>query len=148
MMTIDDACAAAAKLILQADGVLLTAGAGMGIDSGMPDFRNENGFWNEYPALRGLGRRFHHIANPAAFRRMPAVAWGFYGHRLALYRRVSPHPGFAQLKTIAANLPNGAFVFTSNVDGHFQKAGFAPERVAECHGSIHHFQCLTNCGQA
>jgi NAD-dependent SIR2 family protein deacetylase len=46
---------------------------------------------------------------------------------------------------IGEGLPQGAFVFTSNVDGQFQKAGFAGERVAECHGSIHHLQCLDGC---
>jgi len=44
-------------------------------------------------------------------------------------------------------MPNGAFVFTSNVDGHFQEAGFAHDCVTECHGSIHHLQCFTGCGQ-
>jgi NAD-dependent SIR2 family protein deacetylase len=145
---IDQACMDAADLISQADGLLITAGAGMGIDSGMPDFRGEHGFWNAYPALRGHGMRFHQIANPAAFHSMPAVAWGFYGHRLRLYRDTAPHAGFHRLLALAAGMPNGAFVFTSNVDGHFQKAGFAPARVAECHGSINHLQCLANCGQA
>jgi NAD-dependent SIR2 family protein deacetylase len=32
-----------------------------------------------------------------------------------------------------------------NVDGHFQKAGFDPERIYECHGSIHHLQCHAGC---
>lgn len=146
-MTTDDACVEAAELIAQADGLLITAGAGMGIDSGMPDFRGENGFWKAYPALRGLGMRFHEIANPKAFHTIPTIAWGFYGHRLALYRNVSPHAGFNVLKDIASKIPNGAFVFTSNVDGHFQKAGYAPEHIAECHGSIHHLQCLNDCGQ-
>jgi NAD-dependent SIR2 family protein deacetylase len=40
---------------------------------------------------------------------------------------------------------HGGFVFTSNVDGHFQKAGFAEERVTECHGSLQHFQCVKPC---
>ena len=40
----------------------------------------------------------------------------------------------------------GWAVFTSNVDGQFQRAGFDPERVAEVHGSIHHAQCLRSCG--
>ena len=34
----------------------------------------------------------------------------------------------------------GYFVFTSNVDGHFQKAGFPENRVVECHGSINYLQ--------
>jgi NAD-dependent SIR2 family protein deacetylase len=44
--------------------------------------------------------------------------------------------------------PLGAFVFTSNVDGHFQRAGFDPAFVAECHGSIHHLQCVRPCCDA
>ena len=34
----------------------------------------------------------------------------------------------------------GYFVFTSNVDGHFQKAGFPENKVVECHGSINFLQ--------
>jgi NAD-dependent SIR2 family protein deacetylase len=29
--------------------------------------------------------------------------------------------------------------------GYFQKAVFALERIVECHGSIHHFQCVGSC---
>jgi NAD-dependent SIR2 family protein deacetylase len=128
-----------------ADGLLVTAGAGMGVDSGLPDFRGDEGLWRAYPALGVARLGFQSIANPAAFERDPALAWGFYGHRLRLYREVQPHAGFAVLKRWAENLEHGAFVFTSNVDGQFQRAGFAEERVAECHGSIHHLQCCTPC---
>lgn len=38
-------------------------------------------------------------------------------------------------------------MFTSNVDGQFQRGGFAEDDVAECHGSIHHLQCMQDCGQ-
>eukprot|EP01126_Amoeba_proteus_P033330 TRINITY_DN3271_c0_g2_i13.p1 TRINITY_DN3271_c0_g2~~TRINITY_DN3271_c0_g2_i13.p1 ORF type:complete len:165 (+),score=37.41 TRINITY_DN3271_c0_g2_i13:1099-1593(+) len=34
----------------------------------------------------------------------------------------------------------GFSVFTSNVDGHFQKAGFPENNIIECHGSIHFIQ--------
>jgi NAD-dependent SIR2 family protein deacetylase len=43
-------------------------------------------------------------------------------------------------------MPRGAHVFTSNVDGQFQRAGFAGEDVFEVHGSIHHLQCQQGCG--
>ena len=42
---------AAAELISQADALIITAGAGMGVDSGLPDFRSKDGFWKAYPAL-------------------------------------------------------------------------------------------------
>jgi NAD-dependent SIR2 family protein deacetylase len=39
-------------------------------------------------------------------------------------------------------------VFTSNVDGHFQRTGFREARIAECHGSIHQLQCMLPCCEA
>ena len=131
----------AAEYIANADGLLITAGAGMGVDSGLPDFRGTEGFWQAYPALGQAQIAFEEIANPYYFQTDPTLAWGFYGHRLALYRRTQPHAGFGLLREIAANLSHGAFVFTSNVDGQFQKAGFADTQVLECHGSIHWLQC-------
>lgn len=147
MTNVDQACFEAAVLISQADALLITAGAGMGIDSGLPDFRGDNGFWKAYPALGKLGMQFSEVASPAAFESMPEIAWGFYGHRLELYRKTVPHLGFQRLLDLAGQMPNGAFVFTSNVDGQFQKAGFGSGRIVECHGSIHHLQCSERCGE-
>ena len=48
----------AATLIASADGLLITAGAGMGVDSGLPDFRGTEGFWEAYPALAASGIEF------------------------------------------------------------------------------------------
>jgi NAD-dependent SIR2 family protein deacetylase len=136
---------AAAQAIQAADGLVITAGAGMGVDSGLPDFRGAHGFWKAYPALGRAGLVFHEISNPAAFRQDPTLAWGFYGHRLDLYRRTVPHSGFTVLQRIARHLPHGAFVYTSNVDGQFQKAGFPAEALLECHGTVHRLQCLRPC---
>jgi NAD-dependent SIR2 family protein deacetylase len=137
----------AARAVDEAEALVITAGAGMGVDSGLPDFRGPEGFWRAYPAFRDLGLRFEQLANPGWFFQDPALAWGFYGHRLMLYRRTVPHEGYATLLRWAARMPRGAFVFTSNVDGQFQKAGFPASRVVECHGSIHHLQCLRGCGE-
>lgn len=117
----------------------------MGVDSGLPDFRGNEGFWAAYPALAAAQIKFRNIATPAVFFDEPRLAWGFYGHRLKLYRDTVPHEGFAILKRIAESMPHGAFVFTSNVDGQFQKAGFSEASVCECHGSIHHLQCVGDC---
>src|SRR5262249_39068902 len=68
------------------------------------------------------------------------------GHRLNLYRDTNPHEGFAILRRWAERLPGGYFVYTSNVDGHFQRAGFDPERVLEVHGSVNWMQCRHRCG--
>ena len=35
----------AAQIIKSAEALLVAAGAGMGVDSGLPDFRGNEGFW-------------------------------------------------------------------------------------------------------
>ena len=138
MAALSDDIKRAAAAIQEAEALLIGAGAGMGVDSGLPDFRGPEGFWRAYPALRGY--RFEEMANPDWFSRDPARAWGFYGHRLNLYRQTVPHEGFAILK--AWSQTRTTAIFTSNVDGQFQKAGFAEEQICECHGSIHWLQEL------
>lgn len=144
-MTHDDLVRLASLAVRSADALLVGAGAGMGVDSGLPDFRGTTGFWNAYPLYAKLGLDFQAMANPRWFSRDPAFAWGFYGHRLGLYRETVPHEGFSILRRWAEGMREGAFVFTSNVDGQFQKAGFPDDRVVEIHGSIHFAQCLGRC---
>ena len=135
----------AKQLLAEADAIFITAGAGMGVDSGLPDFRGVEGFWNAYPKAKELGLRFEEMANPEWFESDPELAWAFYGHRLHLYRDTVPHEGFEKLLALSNTKKYVSFVFTSNVDGQFQKAGFSDEHVMECHGSIHHLQCIDNC---
>jgi NAD-dependent SIR2 family protein deacetylase len=142
---LDDLIAAAAETIANADAILIGAGAGMGVDSGLPDFRGDEGFWRAYPPFRELGLSFVDLANPRWFETDPNRAWGFYGHRLNLYRNTQPHSGFDRLLNWCRAKKNGYFVFTSNVDGQFQKSGFEERRILECHGSIHHLQCTYEC---
>src|SRR5580698_927669 len=92
----------AAEVIRAADALLIGAGAGMGVDSGLPDFRGNEGFWNAYPVVAKLGLSFAEMANPAWFENKPHLAWAFYGHRLNLYRKTVPHDGFATLLSWAA----------------------------------------------
>jgi NAD-dependent SIR2 family protein deacetylase len=136
----------AAGRIAGAAGLVIAAGAGMGVDSGLPDFRGAHGFWVAYPPYARLGLDFAAMANPQWFATDPPFAWGFYEHRMNLYRRTEPHEGFAILKRWSERLSRGAFVVTSNVDGHFQRAGFDPERIVEVHGTIHALQCTASCG--
>jgi NAD-dependent SIR2 family protein deacetylase len=138
----------AADAVRNAGALIITAGAGMGVDSGLPDFRGERGFWNAYPRYERLGLTFVDAANPAHFEQDPAFGWGFYGHRTNLYRSTEPHQGFRILIEWIGRFDLPYFVVTSNVDGQFQKAGFDEERVLEVHGSIHHLQCLKPCSGA
>jgi len=140
--------AAAAEFIRGAEALIITAGAGMGVDSGLPDFRGNQGFWQAYPPYARLGLSFVECANPEQFQRDPAFGWGFYGHRTNLYRQIVPHDGFGIMRDWIVRRELPYFVVTSNVDGQFQKAGFADERLLEVHGSIHWLQCLRPCSSS
>ena len=85
-------------------------------------------------------------STPHWFERDPGFAWGFFGHRLMLYKSTLPHAGFNILKKLCHQKDN-YFVYTSNVDGHFQKAGFHEDHIVECHGALSHMQNLQGTGQ-
>jgi len=139
---LEDLIKLAATAIKTADTILISAGAGIGVDSGLPDFRGDEGFWQSYPLLKEENISFMDLANPAWFYNDPARAWGFYGHRYQLYQ---PHQGFQILKQWCDEKTHPSFIFTSNVDGHFEKSGFDSKSIYECHGSINYLQCLDNC---
>ena len=132
----------AATSIKNAEALIITAGAGIGVDSGLPDYRGPEGFWKAYPPLKDKGIKLAEMANPKWFEEDPEFAWGFYGHRINLYAETEPHKGFQILKRWALAKEKGHFVYTSNVDGHFQRAGFSEDNVVECHGSLYFLQCV------
>lgn len=140
-----DSIKKAAEIIREAEFFVITAGAGLGVDSGLPDFRGDRGFWQAYPAYSKLGLSFVDCANPQHFADDPYFGWGFYGHRTNLYRETVPHEGFHIIKKWIERNNADYFVVTSNVDGQFQKAGFGNDKILEVHGSIHWLQCQTPC---
>jgi NAD-dependent SIR2 family protein deacetylase len=50
-MTVENKVRQAAEAIKAADAILIAAGAGMGVDSGLPDFRGTQEFWRAYPVI-------------------------------------------------------------------------------------------------
>jgi NAD-dependent SIR2 family protein deacetylase len=131
-------------IVDQAYAVVILSGAGMGVDSGLPDFRGTKGLWKEYPELGRRDLDFEEMANPKWFRDDPKLAWAFYGHRLHKYLKVKPHAGFDMLLALCEKKKD-YFVVTSNVDNQFQKAGFDSSKIHEIHGSLLHIQCIYGC---
>ena len=130
----------AAKIINKAYALVIIAGVGMRTGSRPADACEDEGFWESHPFYEKLGLTFSNLLRPDCFFRDPELAWGFYGYRLNLCRKTIPHKGYKTLLNLGKSKPGGYFVFTSNIDGLFQKAGFDEERIVECHGSIHYLQ--------
>eukprot|EP01130_Rhizamoeba_saxonica_P016762 TRINITY_DN7812_c0_g1_i1.p1 TRINITY_DN7812_c0_g1~~TRINITY_DN7812_c0_g1_i1.p1 ORF type:complete len:427 (+),score=85.17 TRINITY_DN7812_c0_g1_i1:95-1282(+) len=129
----------ASEIIAKSNAILIVAGAGIGVDSGLPDYRGPSGFWRAYPNLKKTGLSLEEMSHPDWFEENPCAAWGFYAHRCNLYHSADPHQGFFILKEWATKTPS--FIFTSNIDSQFQKAGFAEDVIYEAHGSLGYLQC-------
>lgn len=126
--------------IASARRVVVLTGAGISTDSGIPDFRGPQGVWTRNPAAEKLSTLQNYLAEPevrkAAWRaRVASPTWNAQpnaGHRalVELERRGTLHA-----------------LITQNIDGLHQKAGHAPERVIEVHGTMHGVTCW-GCGWA
>ena len=137
----------AAEAIAGADALLVGAGAGMGVDSGLPDFRGREGFWRAYPAAERLGLSFAELANPRWFRDDPAFAWGFYGHRRNLYRANDTACGVSRCSAAGWGGCRGAASSSPRTSTAISRRPGSPaDRMVECHGSIERSQCLGGCG--
>lgn len=110
--------------LLKNKALIITSGAGMSVDSGLPDFRGPKGFYKSYPQFEEMMLNFEDIANPNFFLSYPKKAWYFYGHRFNLYKETTPHLGYKMLHEIGKKVKEDNYiVITSNVDGHFIKGG-------------------------
>lgn len=45
------------------------------------------------------------------------------------------------MKEIGKQKKDNYFIFTSNIDSQFQRAGFDENKIYECHGSLAFLQC-------
>jgi len=133
----------AKSYINEADALLIVAGAGMGIDSGLPDYRGPQGLWNTWHPAKELGMKYEDLSTHEMFIENPSLAWGFQTYLTKLYHDLDPHDGYYDLLKIAKNsFNNNYFVITSNVDSQFLKAGFDIDKLYEVHGTKRLWQCM------
>jgi NAD-dependent SIR2 family protein deacetylase len=136
------ACAAALR---DCDALLIAAGAGMSVDSGLPDYRGKRGWDALFPALAAQGIAYTSVASAPRLCEDPRLFWGWHAHAMGAFGEAQPHAGYGILLKLAQEKPGGYFVFTSNVDEHFARAGFDPARIVECHGSLFVRCCCCCC---
>lgn len=124
----------AAALIGDRGGVVVLTGAGISVESGIPDFRSPGGLWTRFPP--------HEYATLSAFRRNPGRVWEMLAEMEAVLDAAQPNPAHRALARLEeAGVVDG--VITQNIDGLHQAAG--SRRVVEFHGSHGTLSCLA-CG--
>ena len=124
----------AAKILANAKyGVALT-GAGISVESGIPDFRSPDGLWSKYDPME-----FGHIES---FRKNPGRVWKMLLEVKTLLDNAEPNPahyGLAELEKLGCLKT----IITQNIDSLHQRAGSSD--VIEFHGHARSMIC-ENCG--
>lgn len=126
------------KIVDESERIVFFGGAGVSTESGIPDFRSEDGLYRQKYAVppEVMLSADYFYAHPEDFYR-------FYREKmLPLWAQPNAaHKKLAELEKRGKLLA----VVTQNIDGLHQKAG--SKRVYELHGSIHRNRCQ-RCGKA
>lgn len=124
------------KIYDNSDSIVFFGGAGVSTESGIPDFRSQDGLYSQqwkYPPETIISRSFFD-ANPVEFYR-------FYREKLII-KNIEPNTAHFQLAKMEEKGKLKAVV-TQNIDGLHQKAG--SKNVFELHGSTLRNFCM-DCG--
>ena len=125
------------ELIDKYDNIVFFGGAGVSTESGIPDFRSQDGLYNQkydYPPETILSHSF--------FMRHPDEFYRFYQDKM-LCDTAKPNAAHLKLAELEASGKLKA-VITQNIDNLHQMAG--SRRVLELHGSVYRNHCM-RCGK-
>lgn len=123
--------------ITDSENIVFFGGAGVSTESGIPDFRSQDGLYNQqykYPPETIISHSFYK-KNPEEFYR-------FYKNKM-LFPDAKPNDAHLALAKLEEEGKLKA-VITQNIDGLHQAAG--SKEVLELHGSVHRNYC-ERCGE-
>jgi len=121
------------ELLIDSRYAIALTGAGISVESGIPDFRGKNGIWSKRDPFE-----YGHIDS---FRANPAKVWKMLMEMGALVESVNPndaHIALAELEKLGII----KMVITQNVDSLHQRGGSSS--VVEFHGNFRRMHC-NNC---
>lgn len=127
-------------LIACSSRIAFLGGAGLSTESGIPDFRSENGV---FAAIERYGHPPETLLSHAFFLQKPEVFYDYY-RKYLLHPAAKPnraHEALARMERDGKLLG----VVTQNIDGLHQAAG--SRAVFELHGSVYRNHCM-RCGKA
>lgn len=126
----------AAEIIQRSKSVIALTGAGISVESGIPDFRSEGGLWEKYdPKI---------YATIESFKARPEMVWEMLFEMISLVRSTLPNSAhYALVQLEHMGLLKG--IITQNIDSLHSKAGSST--VIEYHGNTERLDCL-GCGKS
>jgi len=133
----------AKQAIQDCNAILIIAGAGMSVDSGIFTYRGTNGIWENSIQIGNELYRYDEISSLNMWNKYPELAWGFKSNFYKMIQDHEPHEGYyTLLNHIQKKLHNNYFICTSNIDNYFERAGFDSKKIYEVHGTMKYLQCM------
>lgn len=137
-----DAVQQAKARLRAADAVLIGAGAGFSAAAGLT-YSGERFTRHFQPFIQRYGMTDMYSAAFYPFA-SEEEKWAYWAEHIWINRFAPPAlPLYRQLLAVVQDKPY--FVITSNVDGQFAKAGFAPDKLFAVQGDYGQLQCATPC---
>ena len=130
----NDSIVKAAQILVERPPTVALTGAGISVDSGIPDFRSPNGLWNRFDPME--------YATIQAFQRDPEKVWEMIRAIDEILFDAAPNEGHHSLVELE-RMGLLETVVTQNIDGLHQKAG--SKRVIDFHGNSTRLVCLSGC---
>lgn len=127
------------RLIQNARKILVFTGAGLSTESGIPDFRSPGGIWERYDPEEFY---FHKIISSEKAREK---YWSMSTEFYDTMKSAKPNRAHLVLKEME-DMGKILAIVTQNIDALHQRAGSAPEKVIEIHGTAFFVSCLS-CGK-
>jgi len=125
----------AAKIIKDANKITVLTGAGISVESGIPDFRSANGLWSKYDPFE-----YAHIDS---FRKNPYKVWEMLKEMHQILHGKKPNRAHIALKELE-DMGKDVTIITQNVDKLHTIAGNS--KVYEYHGVWDKLVCI-KCGK-
>jgi NAD-dependent deacetylase len=128
-----------ADMVLQSKNIIIFTGAGISTESGIQDFRSENGIWQQWNPDELTFDKF------MSSRASREHYWGFSRAIWPTMAKAKPNAGHSAIADLY-KMGKLEAVITQNVDGLHQVAGIPGNKVIELHGTIAWVSCLS-CGR-
>lgn len=134
-MSNDEEIQRARELVSKSDKIIALTGAGISVDSGIPDFRSEGGLWERYDP--------HEYATIESFNRNPLKFWTMGRELAETILQAEPNSAHRALTKLESS-KKLIGIITQNIDNLHQAAG--SKRIVELHGNYLRAHC-TQCSK-
>lgn len=122
----------AAEILVKSKFVVVSTGAGISKESGIPTFREtQTGIWANFNP--------EELATVDGFVKNPGLVWNWYQDRIKMIANVEPNPGHFAIAKMQDLFDNFTLI-TQNIDNLHKKAG--SRDICELHGNILEFKCF------